>query len=205
MTLKWIDIKRAGPQEEIDGQEVGAASLLIGSSEIKYKGGPDFLEVSGGLEHCAKIAPRSIADAEKLIEWLKGWIAEQLGDGADEARPDIREVVKVWNESERLAAAAGKVAATFEEAVGEPSGIPIVHGFPHDTRTVFLPEFGGYFWAEEYHGRWSLFGCEQGDYEKGGRESEGAYDLTAPEDQAFLDVINARLFTNFRYEDFAGR
>jgi hypothetical protein len=177
MTLKWIDIKRAGPHEEIEGQEAGAASLLIASSTQLHKrdGGPDYLEVCGVLEHCAKIAPRSIGDAEKWIEWLKSWIAEQAGDG------------KVIIES--------------------LSGIGIVTGEPHEARTVLLVAegCGGYFWAEEWKGRWCLFGCEQGDYEKGGRESDQSFEVSAPEDQAFLDVVNERLFTEFRYEDFSGR
>ena len=78
MALSYIDVRRAGPQEEIDGEEVGAASLLIGSSESKYAGGPDFLEICGGLEHCAKIAPRTVADAEKWIRWLENWKFAQL-------------------------------------------------------------------------------------------------------------------------------
>lgn len=76
MALSYIDIRRAGPQAEIDGLEVGAASLLIGSSRRNHGGGPDFLEVSGGLEHCAKIAPRTVGDAQKWIRWLENWIAE---------------------------------------------------------------------------------------------------------------------------------
>jgi len=76
MAQTYIDIRRAGPQEEIDGQECGAASLLIASTSKGHKG-PDYLEILGGLEHCAKIAPRTVADAERWIRWLQNWVAAE--------------------------------------------------------------------------------------------------------------------------------
>jgi hypothetical protein len=76
MGLTYIDVRRAGPQEEIDGEENGAASLLIGSTTRGHHG-PDYLEILGGLEHCAKIAPRTVADAERWIRWLTNWIQAQ--------------------------------------------------------------------------------------------------------------------------------
>ncbi len=76
MALTYIDVRRAGPQEEIAGQETGAASLLIASTKNGHQG-PDYLEVLGGLEHCAKIAPHTVADAERRIRWLQNWVAAQ--------------------------------------------------------------------------------------------------------------------------------
>ena len=130
----------------------------------------------GGLEHYAKIAPRSIPDAEKWIRWLESWIVE-----------------------ENLATEAPSVVES-RETVG-----PYVAGEPHAGRTVLLPEFGCYAWVEYWKERWCLFACEIGDYQEGGRESEGICDVTAPESQEFLDAVNEHLGTTFQMDEFAGR
>jgi hypothetical protein len=159
MTLEYIELVRAGNRTDIDSEEAGVASLMIGSSSSRHAG-PDYLEISGGLPHCYKICPRSVDAARKWIAWLERWIVSQE---------------------------------------------PFVAGVPHNDRTVYLSEFGGHFWAEEWMGRWCLFGCEEGDYKKGGRNSDGAYDLSAPESEEFLAAVNAQLFTSFKMDDFAGR
>lgn len=55
--LKFIDIQ----------DQTGRTSAVEASS-------PDALEVVGGIRHCDKIQPKTVADAEKLISWLNAWI-----------------------------------------------------------------------------------------------------------------------------------
>jgi len=38
---------------------------------------PAFLNVVGGLDHQSQIQPKTIADAEKMISWMKNWIEAQ--------------------------------------------------------------------------------------------------------------------------------
>ena len=68
LKTKWIGLKRGDPHGDFARDE-GVSSL-----EIAY----DHLVVTGVLPHGTKIAPRSIEDAENLIEWLEGWRVEEL-------------------------------------------------------------------------------------------------------------------------------
>lgn len=71
---------------------------------------------------------------------------------------------------------------------------------PEDA--VKIEGYGCYVWEHEGY----LLGCEAGEFEAhGGHDDRYAYDISAPESQAFLDKVNAALGTNFRFEDFAGR
>jgi hypothetical protein len=180
MTLEYIELVRAGNRTDIDSEEAGVASLMIGSSSSRHAG-PDYLEISGGLPHCYKICPRSIPAARKWVAWLEAWI-----EAAEAAR-------------------TAEEAADFERAKAYLEEKKFVSGEPHSGRTVYLPEFGGYFWAEDYGNRWILLACEEGDYAKGGRESESVCEVCAPESEEFLAAVNARLFTSFKMDDFAGR
>ena len=72
-----------------------------------------------------------------------------------------------------------------------------------EGKARYVKGYGCYVWVGEEGG---LMGCEKGEFEDyGGRESEYVYELSAPESQKFLDVVNELLGTSFRYEEFAGR
>ena len=66
---------------------------------------------------------------------------------------------------------------------------------------VKLEAFGCYVWLEECG---SLSACEIGDFESANWSAQ-AVDVTAPEDQAFLDEVNRVLGSDFRLDQFAGR
>jgi hypothetical protein len=67
----------------------------------------------------------------------------------------------------------------------------------------YVKGYGCYVWIGEDGG---LLGCEKGEFEDyGGRDCEWTYEITAPENQAFLDAVNELLGTEFKFEEFAGR
>lgn len=79
-----------------------------------------------------------------------------------------------------------------------------------DRLILDIPDKGCVVWFEEFEGRPCLSGCERSDfYSAGGVDKADAeylsFDLTAPEDQSFLDRINVAFGTNLKFEDFAGR
>ncbi len=59
-----------------------------------------------------------------------------------------------------------------------------------------LEQYGCMVWVEDG----TLLGIADGD-----SSEQDVYEISAPEDQAFLDVVNAKLGTSFRFEDFPGR
>ena len=74
------------------------------------------------------------------------------------------------------------------------------------VKVVYAKGYGCYVWVEASELGPCLMGCEKGEFEDyGGRESEYVYELSAPENQKFLDVVNELLGTDFRFEEFAGR
>lgn len=76
-----------------------------------------------------------------------------------------------------------------------------------ERNVLDMPEKGCVVWIEGG----SLFGCERNSYHAAGGSAETAietgvaFELTAPENQAFLDLINDGLGTSFSFDDFAGR
>ncbi len=74
-------------------------------------------------------------------------------------------------------------------------------------RAVEFESFGSVFWLEDG----TLMGVETNTYNDAGGTIEACDaagltgDITAPESQEFLDVINAVFGTSFKFEEFAGR
>jgi hypothetical protein len=73
-----------------------------------------------------------------------------------------------------------------------------------------MPDHGCVVWFEDEKTAYGLMVCEGNDFYKAGGvdeayEQEVACDLTAPEDQAFLDHINEAFGTDLRFDEFAGR
>jgi len=67
--------------------------------------------------------------------------------------------------------------------------------------TVRLDEYGCVVWLLDG----TLFCTEIGDFERFGTGEDTACEVTAPENQGFLDAANKVLGTDFRYEDYPGR
>jgi len=81
---------------------------------------------------------------------------------------------------------------------------------PVDRLVLDMPDSGCVVWFEGDLTAHGLMCCEAiGFYRAGGVDEADAQlltcDLTAPEDQAFLDRINVAFGTRLRLEDFAGR
>jgi len=76
------------------------------------------------------------------------------------------------------------------EALRMPGALPFAHE---------IEELGAVFWLENEH----LMTCAvRADGEP---DIDNIGEVTAPESQEALDLINNKLGTNFRYENFAGR
>jgi hypothetical protein len=79
-----------------------------------------------------------------------------------------------------------------------------------DTLILDMPDYGSVVWFEEWQGEQCLCYCERGEFYQAGGAAEAdalhrTCDLTAPEDQAFLDRVNEAFGTELKFEDFAGR
>ena len=77
-------------------------------------------------------------------------------------------------------------------------------GYPecHEcAKVVRLDAYGCYVWLSDG----ALFDAEINDFIKYGQDWEVAVEITAPENQDFLDAVNEVLGSDFRYEQFAGR
>jgi uncharacterized SAM-dependent methyltransferase len=70
-----------------------------------------------------------------------------------------------------------------------------------EKATAFLDDFGCVAWL--YAG--VLMTQDRGDYDEYGKNFDEAVEVTAPESQAFLDAVNAKLGTDFKMDEFAGR
>ena len=64
---------------------------------------------------------------------------------------------------------------------------------------AYLDAYGCLVWVEDG----ALIGCALEDFES--LAVNNAYDLSAPEDQAFLDAVNRALGTSYRFSQFPGR
>jgi len=62
MALEFVDLKRGE----------GVSSLELSDKR------PNVLTVLGNLPHGIEIAPRNVAAARKLIEWLQAWIEKEV-------------------------------------------------------------------------------------------------------------------------------
>lgn len=76
-----------------------------------------------------------------------------------------------------------------------------------DFQAIEFKEFGEYYWLDDG----ALISCEINTFDALGRDTDEAEkqlaggEITAPESQEFLDVINEVFGTDFKYDDFAGR
>jgi hypothetical protein len=77
-----------------------------------------------------------------------------------------------------------------------------------EKTTAFLDDFGCVAWIET-HRKSAYAGVlmtqDRGDYDEYGKNFDEAVEVTAPESQAFLDAVNAKLGTDFKMDEFAGR
>jgi len=79
-----------------------------------------------------------------------------------------------------------------------------------DRLILDMPDFGCVVWFEGEKNAYGLMCCEEGEFYKAGGVAEAneqllTCDLTAPENQEFLDHINDAFGTNLRFDEFAGR
>jgi hypothetical protein len=117
----------------------------------------------------------------------------------------IDHLVRCAEMAERDAAVYASTARVLRGAaamiVEKPKAVaPVVDG---RSRVFDCPEYGCVVWIEKSWGKQVPVICEANDYYC--NQARGVCDLTAPESQAFLDLINDFFGTNFRYEDFSGR
>jgi hypothetical protein len=73
-----------------------------------------------------------------------------------------------------------------------------------------MPDYGCVVWFEGEKNAYGLMCCEGNEFYRAGGVDEAdeqllTCDLTAPENQEFLDRINEAFGTNLRFDDFAGR
>lgn len=79
-----------------------------------------------------------------------------------------------------------------------------------DRLILDMPEYGCVVWFEGEKTAYGLMVCEGNGFYRAGGVAEAneqllTCDLSAPEDQAFLDHINEAFGTNLRFDEFAGR
>jgi hypothetical protein len=79
-----------------------------------------------------------------------------------------------------------------------------------DRLILDMPEYGCVVWFEGEKTAYGLMVCEGNDFYRAGGVDEAdvlllTCDLSAPEDQAFLDRINVAFGTELKFDDFAGR
>lgn len=66
---KHIDLYHKNTQSD----DPGYHGLHVSSLAIY----PDSLQVIGAIPHCETITPKTIKDADRLIEWLQTWKKEE--------------------------------------------------------------------------------------------------------------------------------
>ena len=67
--LEYIDLR------EVTEEEHGRTSALLIESSTRQGG--EGLKVTGNLPHSYVFAPKTVKDAERLRDWLAGWIERQ--------------------------------------------------------------------------------------------------------------------------------
>ena len=79
-----------------------------------------------------------------------------------------------------------------------------------DRLILDMPDYGCVVWFEDEKTVYGLMVCEVGEFYRAGGVAQAneqllTCDLSAPEDQAFLDRINKAFGTDLRFDEFSGR